>query len=379
MARITASDAKNLIDAYAAVYAPQELTEEQVWEEVENWVNSLLEEGYDLSEYTWEEMYESYLSEAPNLGTGGTAQDMINRRQAAASRPAPTFQNTSGYGRYPTAPQSTFQNTAGYGRYQTQVTPSTPTAPVRSNTSTAPVRSNTSTAPVRSNAPTTQVRPVPTAAPKLALGPTGKPMVGGIERRIPTSAELKTAQAARQAPAAAPAPLGSAPIQNRTATAFSPTAGNLAAPRPAAAPAAAKPNLQQSIRNRRLNMEMEYDTFDTVLEYLVSEGYADTNEAALVIMANMSEEWKQSIVEEYDKKEEDCVDKKDKNKHNCAKKVCHEEFGEGTCIYGHHSEPDDQGFVSHYDVLFEHGVEKAVPTSEMEVLVSESHGNHMKK
>ena len=39
------------------------------------------------------------------------------------------------------------------------------------------------------------------------------------------------------------------------------------------------------------------DLFDCVLEHLVAEGYADTNEAALVIMANMSEEWRQSIVE----------------------------------------------------------------------------------
>jgi hypothetical protein len=46
-----------------------------------------------------------------------------------------------------------------------------------------------------------------------------------------------------------------------------------------------------------------YDLFDTILEYLVAEGYADTNESALVIMANMSEEWRQSIVEgdNYDK------------------------------------------------------------------------------
>jgi hypothetical protein len=41
----------------------------------------------------------------------------------------------------------------------------------------------------------------------------------------------------------------------------------------------------------------EPDNFDYILEYLVSEGYADTNEAALVIMANMSEEWRKSIVE----------------------------------------------------------------------------------
>ena len=66
-----------------------------------------------------------------------------------------------------------------------------------------------------------------------------------------------------------------------------------ATPKPAASTAVAKPTPRQA----RLNMEMEYDTFDTVLEHLVAEGYADTEEAALVIMANMSEEWRQSIVE----------------------------------------------------------------------------------
>jgi hypothetical protein len=42
----------------------------------------------------------------------------------------------------------------------------------------------------------------------------------------------------------------------------------------------------------------EVDLFDTILEYLVSEGYADTEEAALAIMANMSGEWRESIVEQ---------------------------------------------------------------------------------
>ena len=42
----------------------------------------------------------------------------------------------------------------------------------------------------------------------------------------------------------------------------------------------------------------ETDLFDTILEHLVAEGYADTNEAALAIMANMSEEWRESIVEQ---------------------------------------------------------------------------------
>lgn len=64
MSRITGKDAFGLFEAYQSVYTPQELTEEQVWEEVEEWVNSLLEEGYDLSDYTWEDMYDAYIEEA---------------------------------------------------------------------------------------------------------------------------------------------------------------------------------------------------------------------------------------------------------------------------------------------------------------------------
>lgn len=42
------------------------------------------------------------------------------------------------------------------------------------------------------------------------------------------------------------------------------------------------------------------DVFDYILEHLVAEGYADTNENALVIMANMSEEWREEILNELD-------------------------------------------------------------------------------
>jgi hypothetical protein len=40
------------------------------------------------------------------------------------------------------------------------------------------------------------------------------------------------------------------------------------------------------------------DLFDSLLEYLVAEGYADTNKAALAIMANMGESWREDIVEQ---------------------------------------------------------------------------------
>ena len=50
--------------------------------------------------------------------------------------------------------------------------------------------------------------------------------------------------------------------------------------------------------NERKQLNMEFDFYDLVLSHLLDEGYADTNENALVIMANMSEEWRESIVEE---------------------------------------------------------------------------------
>jgi hypothetical protein len=40
-----------------------------------------------------------------------------------------------------------------------------------------------------------------------------------------------------------------------------------------------------------------FDPFDVVLGHLIDEGYADTEESALQIMANMSNEWRESIVE----------------------------------------------------------------------------------
>jgi len=81
-----------------------------------------------------------------------------------------------------------------------------------------------------------------------------------------------------------------------------------------------------------------------------------------------------SIHEGYDKKKKGgCVDKEDKGEHNCAKKVCHESFGEGECIFGEHAVPDENGFVSHYDVMFEHGIERNVPVADMEVLEEGDH------
>ncbi len=47
---------------------------------------------------------------------------------------------------------------------------------------------------------------------------------------------------------------------------------------------------------KKYGMGEELDLYDIVSEYLVSEGFCDSYEDADVIMANMSEEWRESIV-----------------------------------------------------------------------------------
>mgnify|MGYP003124312789 CR=1 FL=1 len=84
----------------------------------------------------------------------------------------------------------------------------------------------------------------------------------------------------------------------------------------------------------------------------------------------------------YNKKEEKSPDGVDANavdKHNCATHVYHEQWGDGQTITTMHAEPDENGFVEWYDVMFDHGIEKGVPVSEMKVTKEMSHGNHKKK
>ena len=65
--------------------------------------------------------------------------------------------------------------------------------------------------------------------------------------------------------------------------------------------------------------------------------------------------------------------------HQCAIHVKSESFGEGRTITTQHADPDAHGNIAWYDVMFEHGIEKYVPTSELEILVSESHMHAKRK
>ena len=124
------------------------------------------------------------------------------------------------------------------------------------------------------------------------------PVSLGAERRTPTSSELRAAQSARaQAKASGASRIGaekaavSAGIANK-------------APTPKPTP---RPNVS-GIKSGRLATALssvkpfkaeEFDAFDLVLAYLVSEGHVETLDEALYVMMEMSEETICGIVEEF--------------------------------------------------------------------------------
>lgn len=85
----------------------------------------------------------------------------------------------------------------------------------------------------------------------------------------------------------------------------------------------------------------------------------------------------------YNKKKTSVKENKDtpgnSYEHQCAIHVKSESFGEGRTVTTQHAEPDQDGNIAWYDVMFEHGIEKYVPTAELEILVSEMHMHSKRK
>jgi hypothetical protein len=324
MSRLTGSDALGLFEAYQAVYVPQELTEEQVWEEVENWVNSLVEEGYDLSDYTWEEMYESYINEASDLDMGLGRNVLRNR----TPKPAP-ISNTPYQSRFarPRNANTTVRNSAtgevlqkpkiggiNDPKYRGQElqqaakarasqvgTPRQGTAggpTVGGNTPIGPSPTKTSSTPPRPAARTSGGTPAkPAATPPASTKPKAAntpPASTSTPTPRPKDTSITDMIGRSQVRQGAPVNTGSSSSDARAMAARSSVGTATASPSSTAAkptPAAPKKTpLQQ-----RLNTS--FDLFDVVMGHLLDEGYADTEESALAIMANMSEEWRESIVE----------------------------------------------------------------------------------
>lgn len=68
--------------------------------------------------------------------------------------------------------------------------------------------------------------------------------------------------------------------------------------------------------------------------------------------------------------------------HDCATHVEHAQWGEGYPISGQHTiieTSEGHGYVTHYDVKFDHGIEENVSVEELKILAESSHGHAKKK
>ena len=290
---------REAMTAYQAVY--DEDLRETI--EFENWVNALLDEGHDLSDYTWEDMYEAYVEEQ-GVRTGSnpnvykpTPSAMGSRRGAAATPSGSSSGSVSTQrgrvtGSNPNVfkPATTTSGPAGGGMGGRRGGGSSPGS-LRPSTTAAPTQSKFAGARDAAFARARQITgtsSAPAAATKPAAAPAARPTATAAPRPTATSPTK-------------PAPTATAKPANAMQTAASNLSGTGAlasAPKkPSLASQAAELRSMQAASRQRQGLTQGFDMFDVVKGHLLDEGYADTEEAALAIMANMSEEWRESIVE----------------------------------------------------------------------------------
>jgi hypothetical protein len=205
-----------LNEAYRhGVYAEETLSEEEL-ADINGWVSSLISEGYDLDDYSDEELYEAYLSALDERLTGLRVRRAVTKFQDQNERPDQYKKPSANKN-----PRPNYTLGAVATHKEGSPNPYNPSTPEDYKDS--------------GNRPTK----------RGGRGKKGEPKTGyyGTDKRDSDRGS-----------------------------------GNAA-------------------KRRADNMEESVDLYDIVSEYLVSEGFCDSYEDADVIMANMSEEWRESILE----------------------------------------------------------------------------------
>lgn len=353
-------DIKGLMEAYSHIYSePEALNEEVETEEVNMEVEEdsevLDEQGRTRNRTSPEQvaanrralrnrlLYGNPEGRRPRTGGGQGNRGSRTRNRRSSSTPTPPpFKGPGG-------------DPSGSGRGQAQQRPPTPTPPSAapaSRPSSAPA-AKTPTKPTGaadprnagyvkdraaiSTAKTPEAKAAATkkaektgmdawakANPKLAAAKaerdrtrgtssTTNPLMQDMKSRMPAAAPKKTGGEAAAASKTGPKFNANAPKLNvastpsgaataggakaaasKTAPKFNPSAPkiDLKSKTPPAKAAGTKFN-----PNAPKILNQDVDIFDIIKGHLLDEGFAETEEAAMVIMANMSEEWRQDIIE----------------------------------------------------------------------------------
>lgn len=229
------SNYMSISEAYSSIY---EDTTQQDFLEL---VDQLVEEGYDLSDYTYDELYEGYLSEG---GLGSILKGAV-----------PILKNLAG---------RTYR--AGRGAARTAWRGTTKTTP-----------KGDKVIPGAKETTKQMLAKVGGVAPWVALGlGLDQYLTGGKGRELAGSG-IETIRNLASGTKSLPSP---------------PTAA------PSTPPQSQPQRTLRIVGGKVVGYNESYDSFDVIKDHLISEGYAETEEAALAIMTNMSEEWKQCIIDE---------------------------------------------------------------------------------
>lgn len=231
MEKLTGSTCKSLMEAYAAVYdtARSKLEEEQI-NEFNNFINLLIDEGYDLSEYTYEDLYEYYVNEGWKEKLGQYALKTATKYGGKALEVGK--KGLKAVGEIPVTGVKTLVKTA--------------LAPLRTKVGAS-----------------------------LATLGTLEAGLAGEKSKVRQGASWLAQQ-------------GQKAIQ----TAY----GNNSSQQPATAK---EPTPSQNDSKKKEWDKLKEDYFDLIKGHLLYEGYASTEKQAIAIMANMSQSWKNSIIENH--------------------------------------------------------------------------------
>ena len=327
---------KELQDAYLSVYEAKKVDQD---EDFELWVNDLIGEGYDLSDYTWDEMYESYLDEGLRSAVSSAVKRLLGGGKKETEAPKPESRGAELRRRYNVGPEGSDtsakrqilnrsraraerdQERYGDKPFQKQVAQQSKAAHDRylkagysKYGADLPVSggqggSGGSGAGRKARKRAEALQREEFEIIVNALVEEGYDLssytwnemydicLNGIQQLDEISPELRAATDLKRREKLNKAEAEE--MRARDAGAPMRELSQLSAKTSDAAAQVSRHRRLSSAHARsrsRINKE-EVDIFDAILEHLIAEGYANTNESALVIMANMSEGWRQSIVD----------------------------------------------------------------------------------
>lgn len=280
MESLSGNSRNSLMEAYTSIYSDDHigvLSEEQTLNEFYEDINSLLREGYDLSDYTYDELYGVYVTENRLSG-------ILNLLKSAGRYARGAFRTGIGAPAGQTARSTIAKGIIGSGAENIG----------KLTRDVAKVPGAITGSIYRG------VRGYGQQNPLKAAGLAGLGALGLYD--LSKGSQSLIGKAAN---------LGGQAISGITGAAqgAGKAIGDLdrAVYGGDSTPSSGKPPTEgihlpagyRLINGNVVKVQEDYDLFDIIMNHLLYEGYTDSEEGAAVIMANMSEEWKQSIVEAY--------------------------------------------------------------------------------